>query len=88
MNPPTVVLPGFSDYHSPVTCRTYSNQIYSLPTDRTTEVDWGDVVNADASAGYVDRVGLECGDAQPQPVSPQNTKGGEDHGREVNLLST
>jgi hypothetical protein len=37
---------------------------------------------------YVDGVGLECGGAQPQPVSPQNTKGEEDHGRETNLLST
>jgi hypothetical protein len=44
MNPPTAVLPGFSDYHSPVTSRTGGNQIYSLPTDRTTEVDWGGAV--------------------------------------------
>ncbi len=48
-----------SDYLSPVTSRTGGNQIYSLPTDRTTEVDWGDVVKADA--GYVDGVGLESG---------------------------
>jgi hypothetical protein len=73
MNPPTAVLPGFSDHHSPVTSRTGGNQIYS-PTDRTTEVDWG-VRKGDASAGYVDRMGLKCGAGASTACPPQNTKG-------------
>jgi len=48
----------------------------------------GECRKTDDGAGYVGGEVWNVVMRQPQPVSPQNTKGEEDHGRETNLLST